>query len=288
MNFISYILFRAFIGLMKVIPFALLYPFSSILYFFFYRVFSYRKQIVRSNLTESFPSKSAKEIKSLEKKFFRHLSMITVESMKGYSLNTKQILKRYELTNPEIVEKYFSKGQDIIAIASHYGNWEWGIASVGLQTKHSCYALYMPMKNRFIEKFLVQKRAKDNMHLVSIYKTRELFQEEKEKPALYIMASDQSPSNMEKAIWFDLFNRKTPWLHGTESYSRRYNLPVVYFQVKKSAKGYYQLTIIDLAENPNELAENEITKRYVQQLEKDILEQPEYWLWSHRRWKRVK
>ena len=124
------------------------------------------------------------------------------------------------------------------------------------------------------------------MHLTGIENTRVLFEEKKKKPALMIMAADQSPSNVKKAIWIEFLNQETGWLHGPESYARRYNWPVVYFKINKLKKGYYSMSIEIISEKPFEQDENHITKKYAHLLERDIKEAPQYWLWSHKRWKR--
>ncbi len=126
------------------------------------------------------------------------------------------------------------------------------------------------------------------MYLVPIWETREAFEESVKNPALFIMAADQNPGKVSKAIWVHFLNRETACIHGPESYARRYNTPLVYFDVQRVKRGYYTLTIRDLYENPSQTETGFVTGLYMQTLEKIIQNKPENWLWSHKRWKRKK
>jgi len=253
-----------------------------------YYIIGYRKKVTFGNLSKCFPEKDKKEIKRLSKAFYRrNLTHIFVESLKGFTMTQKQFQKRYKIVNPEFLDEYYEKGQEVIALASHYGNWEWGIQAVDSQIKHQGAALYKPLNNTFVENYSIKLRQKFGMKLVSIFDTLDYFQSKKEKPALYIMAADQYPGGMmKKAIWVDFLGIETPCLHGPESYSRYNNLPIIFFDVRRVKKGHYELELKKLADNPNDLEPGEITQRYMTALEEVIREKPEYWLWSHKRWKK--
>lgn len=290
MERITFFLFYIGINLFRIIPFWLLYAKGYFFYIIIYYVLGYRKKVVIDNLSKSLPDKNAEEIKVLCKAFYkRNLIDIFIEGLKGFTMNQKQFKKRYKLKNPELLNEYFENNQDIIAVASHYGNWEWGIQAVDGQIKHQAAALYKPLKNRFIENYSKKLREASGMKLVSIFDTKEFFQSKKEKPVVYIMAADQYPGGMmKKAIWLEFLGRETACLHGPESYARFNNLPVVFFDVKRVKRGYYELELVKLVEDPSEEAPGEITKKYMKELEKTIIEKPEDWLWSHKRWKKTK
>ena len=63
------------------------------------------------------------------------------------------------------------------------------------------------------------------------------------------------------------------------------NYPVVYVSVKMQKRGYYELSAETLFEEPKNTTDGEISEAHTRKLEEDIFEQPETWLWSHRRWK---
>lgn len=280
-----YVFFIGMVGFLKILPFRVLYVLSDGLYFLLFYLFGYRRKVVFDNLTKSFPEQSPEEIRSIAKKFYRHLCDITVESLKGLSMSNEEMVRHYHVQNPEVANRYFEQGRDIICLASHYGNWEWGIQAVALQFEHEMYSLYKPLSNQYVEAYSLKKRRKGKMNMVSIKETRQLFESEKEKPAGYIMAADQSPSSRKKSIWVNFLGRETACLHGPEAYAKRQNLAIIYFDVQRIRRGFYTLTVRPVLENPAESDAGEVTTRYMQILEEVIRKKPEHWLWSHRRWK---
>jgi KDO2-lipid IV(A) lauroyltransferase len=271
--------------LIRILPFRLLYLVSDFAYLVIYYLVGYRRKVVVSNLQSSFPGKTSAEIKALTKKYYHHLCDISVESLKGFSMNPKEIICRHHILNPELADHYFDKGISTIAVPGHYNNWEWGSLSPGLQMKYPIVGFYKPMSNKLLDAYAKHHRAKFNTRLASIRETGITFEELASTPTAYIMASDQSPTNLKDCYWFDFLNHDTPWLHGPEKYARRYNLPVVYVDIQKVKRGFYELKMVLLTENPSALPDGEITRLYSQHLEKSILQEPAYWLWSHKRWK---
>lgn len=285
MKRISYYIFRGSLVLLRFVPFFLLYCLSYFMFFFMYYIFKYRRAVVYDNLSKSFPDKSKTEIEIISKRFYKHLSEIFVEGVKGYSMSEKSFEKRYKIINAEMVEKYLDQGRTVIALASHYGNWEWGIETVAGAFKHKVIALYRPIKNSYIDTYLREKRKRGGMYLVPFYETRISFEEAKKNPAIIIMAADQSPQSLQKTVWVNFFNRDTPCNYGPEHYAVKYNAPLVYFDVQRVKRGHYTLTIREMMEKPASTKPGEITTLYMKTLEKIITQKPEHWLWSHKRWK---
>ncbi len=230
MNRVVFFFFYIGINLFRIVPFGLLYIMSWKVYVILYYIVGYRKKVVIDNLSKSFPDKSEKEIKQITKAFYKHnLAPIFAEGLKGFTMSHKQFKKRYVVKNPEILNEYFENKQDIIALATHYGNWEWGIQSVDAQIKHQAAALYKPMSNPFVENYSKGLREKFGMELVSIMDTRAYFEKKKEKPVLYIMAADQNPGDAKKAYWVDFLGRDTACLHGPENYAKFNNFFNLHF-----------------------------------------------------------
>jgi len=287
MHRITFYLFYIGINLFRFVPFRLLYIGSWKVYVIIYHLFGYRKKVVLDNLIKCFPDKTDQEIERICKDFYKYnLADIFVEGLKGFTMSQKQYKSRYRIVNPELLDEYYQKGQDVIALATHYGNWEWGIQAVDAQINHQAAALYKPLSNKFVERFTKKLREKSGMKLVSIYDTLAYFQSKKEKPVIYIMAADQFPGDqIGKAIWLEFLGRDTPCLHGPESYARFNNFPVVFFDLKRVKRGYYEMEIKKLVDHPKETQPGDITKKYMQTLELAILAKPQDWLWSHKRWK---
>ncbi len=288
MKYLEFIGFRIMVSAFWLAPFWKLYFLSDILYFLLFRVFKYRKKVVFDNVKKSFPDKSEAEINKIIKKFYLHLSDITLESVKSMSMSEKSLNKRYVIKNTEIAKEYFNAGKSMLCLTSHYGNWEYGILATNNSIPHQAIALYLPLTNKHSEKYGLKRRTRFGMQLVAVQETKSIFEKQPEKPVAIIMAADQSPSNLERAIWVDFLNRETPCIHGPEAYAHKTGLPVVYLKISKTKRGYYSLEFEKLVDDPSTCKPGEITELYFKRLEKDIEEKPEYWLWSHRRWKYTK
>lgn len=287
MNLLLAILFVFFVILIGLIPFWLIYIFSDFASFILGQCIKYRRNVIKENLQLSFPNYSEEWIKSVISKTYKNISDNLVESFKSFTMTKSSIVKRHKINNPELLEKYIENNQSIIGVTAHYANWEWGSLSAGLQTDYKFVAFYKPLSNSIINKFLKRSRSKCGTTLASIAQTSYTFDSYKEKPHIYLMAADQSPSGtqIKNALWFDFLGRDTAFLHGIEKHSRKNNYPVVYIDIQRVKRGYYEITLSELCNEPNKLIEGEITERYVRKLEEVIKHKPENWLWSHKRWK---
>ncbi len=288
MKLAEFISFRILVALFALIPYWKLYILSDFMFFILFHVFGYRKNVVISNLKKAFPNKSDKEINTLCRKFYTHLSDITLESIKGMSISEKSLKKRYIVKNTEIANKYFNDNKSVLCLTSHYGNWEYGILATNNAILHQAVALYLPLTNKYSEKYGLKRRTRFAMNMVAVQETKSIFNPLPPSPIAVIMAADQSPSNLERAIWVNFLGIDTACLHGPEAYAKKTNMPVLYLKISKPKRGFYTLEFEELIKNPDICEPNEITNVYFNRLEKDILSQPEYWLWSHRRWKHKK
>ena len=200
----------------------------------------------------------------------------------------KSLLKRYKVTNPELLKKYFNENKSIIGIGSHYANWEWGVLSFSLQFPHINFGIYKPMSNKRIDKYMRKHRAAWGMNLIPLKETAKIMATKQEKPSIYLMVSDQSPTSKKYSIKLDFLNQETYCLHGAEKYAKRLNLPVLYGNVQRIKRGYYEITMTLICDNPQETKDGEITATFMKKLEEIINKKPQDWLWSHKRWKKRK
>jgi len=285
MDYLLYLIFRCFVALVSIIPFWILYFLSDMIFFLIYYVFGYRKKVVFDNLYRSFPEKSQNEIKSIAKGFYIHLSDILVESLKAFSLPEEEGARRFRFKPSELLEQFYKENRSVIVVAGHYNNWEWPGIAAGSQIFHKPVGFYKPMTNRYIDNFVKRIRVQGRSALVSINDTIMVFKTDWKEPAAFYMIADQSPSSIRLAYWVQFLNQETATLHGPEKYARIYNMPVVYCDVQKIKRGYYEAEFILLSENPSATKTGEITAQFMKILEDKILEHPQYYLWSHKRWK---
>lgn len=267
------------------LPYPLLYLLSNFVFFLMYRVVGYRKKVVLKNIKASFPEKSDEEHLKIMVDFYRHFCDLITESVKGFSLKKEEALKRMELVNPEVANHFFEKGQDVIFVGGHYNNWEIFAIAAGLQMKHIPVGIYKPLSDKYMDKKMKESREKYRLKMCATHDVKKFIGEKQEKPKATIFAIDQSPSNPKKSYWMNFLNQETPVLYGAEKYAKELDLPVIFGKIEKVKRGHYKTTLKLLCDNPTEQPYGYIMQLATKELEKDIIEHPQYWLWTHKRWK---
>jgi len=285
MNFVVTFLFYLFVLLLGIVPFRLLYILSDFVSFLLRKVFKYRKDVVINNLRSSFPDLNEKEIGLIVRRVYLNLSDVFMEGIRAFTMTRQQIKERHHILNPEILDPYFEAGRGIIVVTGHYGNWEWGALSPALQTRFHIIGFYKPLKNKWMDKLINRNRSRHGTTMASIRQTTKTFETYRGQTVLYLMAADQSPSNLEMAYWVNFLDRETAFLHGPEKHARNNNYPVVFVSIRRVKRGFYKLELTSLVEDPSKLPDGEITRLFAEKLEALIREDPANWLWSHKRWK---
>jgi Kdo2-lipid IVA lauroyltransferase/acyltransferase len=272
------------VGLISIIPFHWLYPFSKFCALFIQKILKYRLRTVKNNLQSVQHNLNLSNLDESINQFYRFLTFNILESIKGFTTPLDKLQSRYRITNPELVETYFSQKKSVLFIGSHYNNWEWGIQVFNLMFPHQVCGIYQQVSNPFIHRYLMKIRTRGGMKLISYSNAINQILSMQELNLIMILA-DQSPSNMEKAVWANFLGRKTPFVHGLEAMGKKTKWPIVYYEVILQKPGYYEIILHSLTANPENEAPNEITSKYASILEKTIQKDPSYWLWSHKRWK---
>jgi Kdo2-lipid IVA lauroyltransferase/acyltransferase len=284
-NFIYYLLY-GFFRAMALLPLRVLYLLSDLFYLLAFYFPGYRKRVVFENLNNSFPEKSPEEINRIARKFYSHLCDLVIESIYLTGMGEEEIGRRVKYKNPWVVEKYFSEGRHTAAVLGHFGNWEW-MCGYPLQTGYKCVVIYRQLKNRIFDRLMLNVRSRFGAIPVpmkmAIRKIYEL--DNQGVPTITAFMADQTPPREKSLYWVDFLNQDTPVYLGVERMARKIDMAVVYFRMKKVKRGYYEFEFIPLFDEGAATSEEEITNAHVKLLEKQIRETPEYWLWSHRRWK---
>tara|TARA_R110002072_G_scaffold39108_4_gene112632 strand:+ start:1737 stop:2594 length:858 start_codon:yes stop_codon:yes gene_type:complete len=282
---IGYYLAIGFGKLISFLPFRLLYLFSDFLKFLMQNVLKYRKEVIEENLKKSFPEKSEKEIEKLRSGFYSNFADILVESFKSLSVSRKTMEKRFVLKNPELFQNLYNQDQGLIMVMGHYTNFEWTAMCIPLCVPNPCFAVYQPLKNKRFSKKIVWIREQFGLKLFPMEETYPFMLNNKAKAPLYVFMADQSPHKGKIKYRSPFLNRNTPVHLGVENLSKKCNLAVIFIEVERVKRGFYEVEAKLLFDKPNESPEHEITDTHVQALEKLIRKKPEDWLWSHKRWK---
>jgi len=272
--------------LLALLPFWVLYAFADTVYFLLYYVFRYRREIVRDNLSRAFPTKNKKELQKIEKAFYRNFSDMLIESLKMIHLSPKELSKRTRVINPEILDKYRASGRSIAAVGAHYGNWEWTLGIVQ-HLNYKTIGVYKPLNNIRFNSLINRMRTKFGTELVSMREIiRVVLKNNIEKtPTFNVFIADQSPVWEEIQYWIPFLNQTTAVYLGPEKISRQFNMVFMFGKISKTSRGHYSVELIPIEENVPDTPEFEVTQKFFKLLEEQIENNPELWLWSHRRWK---
>jgi KDO2-lipid IV(A) lauroyltransferase len=267
------------------LPLWVLYRFADIFYILVISVVPYRRKVIRTNIDRSFPLKSLAEKRKIERAFYRHFADLLIESVKNLSIHKKELLRRFEIENPQVMEELFNQRKSVILVSGHYNNWEWFITAQALLVPHQSYGIGTPLSNPFWNKKLNERRQRFGIKVIHASNYKEQLKSSKEPFAVLTLA-DQSPVDGRKAFWTTFLNQPTAVLFGTEFMAHDFNAAVVYFSIQKKKRGFYSLRYELITNNPSEFSWGEITKKHSEHLEASILKKPQFWLWSHKRWKR--
>ena len=267
------------------LPMRVLYLFTDVLYLILRFVFPYRRNVIRGNLERSFPSKTTRELRIIERDYLRHFTDLLAEGVKNLSVSESELNKRFQVINPEIMDDLYKANKSVVLVSGHYNNWEWLITSQQLLFRHKAVGIGTPLSNKFWDKKINARRARFGMDIVNSKNVREYFAKTS-CPIATLTLSDQSPGESSKSYWMDFLNQTTAVLFGTEMLANKFDHAVVFFHTKKVKRGHYKMHLQLITKTPRKMAWGEITERHTKLLEEIIQEAPEYWLWSHKRWKR--
>lgn len=280
MTFVYYLILKP----LSYLPLSTLYFLSDFLFFLFYKILGYRKEVVLGNLRRSFPQKTEKEIKLISRRFYHHFCDLLVEAIRIFSIPKKEAIRRCILKNPGLFQDLFQKGKNLILVGGHYNNWEMLAVALDVQIPHQTYGLYKPLTNKFMNHIMLKSRQKYGLILEPTKNTKSVFQKEHGRPFACIFGADQSPTT-KKAYWMPFLNQETAIAFGTEKYAQDFDAVVVYGAINKVSRGYYQMDFTVLESIPKISQYGSITQKHTLMLERQILKDPANWTWTHKRWK---
>ncbi len=283
---LSRLLYYGILLPLSLLPFRVLYALSDVLFVFLYNITGYRKAVVLQNLRNSFPSMDESRLRRLAPAFYRHLADLVVESVKIFSISEQAVQHRFTCRNPEVMNALFDQGRSVILAGGHYNNWELFAVAIDRLIRHRTVAIYKPLKDVFLDGKMRQTRGKYGLRMIPIADVKAFFEHPGDRPTATIFAIDQSPSSSSRCHWMTFLNQETAVAFGAEKYARAYNQPVVFGRMAKLRRGHYELEFELAVPEPAACRPGEITETVTRMLEKDIVNDPVYWLWSHRRWKR--
>jgi len=283
---IVYYLSAPFLFFFSILPWPVLFIFSDIFFLILYYGIRYRLKIVRLNLSRSFPEKSAEELKSIEIRFYRYFVDMTFEIFKLFTMSNAEKLDRCKMDTEthELLKYFYTKGRSAILVMGHYGNWEYCPSGLPLQTDFQSYVIYHPLTNPYFDRLMSRMRTSTSCKLYTMIGTLKGMLANRNELNITAFLSDQSP-NPAAAIWMQFLNQDTAIYNGPEKIAQKLRMAVIYGSMDRVARGKYVYRTRLICEDASSTKPGEITESHLRMLEADIIKNPEYWLWTHRRWK---
>ena len=289
MQLLIYLVIYPFLWLISILPFPLLYAFSDFIYLILYYVIGYRKKTVRENLILAFPNLTDKERLIIEKKSFHHLCDMFLEMAKTMTISQKEINKRFKYTNLDVYLDLEKKGKSIALMCAHYASYEW-VLSMNNHITFKGYGIYKKIANPYFDKLVKDIRAKFKAYLITTKETKPKIEQNTitNVLGLYGFASDQTPRRSDNLYWYTFLGIETPIHFGAEMLAKRYNMNVIYLKVTKVKRGFYEASFEVLSDDVKSVPNYKISEMFMQRVEQQIHEAPEFYLWTHKRWKHKK
>lgn len=269
---------------LSLLPLSILYLKGDFFCFLNWHIFGYRKKVVLQNLRNAFPDYSEKQIQQTGKAFYSHFFDLIIESLKAFSMSKENLMKRMVTLDSPVFKRFNPKEKNLILMTSHFGNWEWASMILGESAPWKPVGIYAPLSNPFFNKLIKQNRSRFGMNMIPVKEVSDFFRDEK-TPFMCAFIGDQSPFKPQRAYWTQFLNQETAFMQGAERKAREFDMPVIYGHIRKKRRGYYEVEYHLIEESPRTAAQDSITEKYIRIAEKYIQAQPEFWLWSHRRWK---
>ena len=286
---VTYCILWIIVKIHAILPMRVLYLLSDVLYFIIYKMTRYRRKVVRMNLQQSFSEKTVDERLTLEKRFYHHFADYIVETIKLAHISQEELLKRADIRNPEVIFDLLDKGHTCFIFSlGHYGNWEWfsGV-SARFAGRANIYQIYRPLTNKAFDRLFIYLRTRFNSFGIKKNEAvRDMITLKRNKThALVPFIADQTPSKANLHYWTTFLNQESAILTGPERIAKKLDIPIVFADVRKAKRGYYTVDIKLITDKPRETSEFWITEQYARLMERSIMRDPAYWLWTHKRWK---
>ena len=286
MSKLGFHIVKWWMGFLSIHPYWLLYLKSDFYYVLTYHLIRYRRKVVRENLLRSFPKKDAKAIKTIEKHFYRNLCDLFVEAPKMLNMKPDGYKYRINYTNPELLTQLYEQHKNVFYAIPHSGNWEWFGKMACDLTAHNSLAVYKKVQNPVFEQLMLYLRTKDvPLEMVESNSALRRLTQLRDGCNAVLMVADQTPHGLASDYWTEFLHQDTCWFTGLERIAKMLDYAVVFVAMKRTGRGRYEVTFELIADQPKETEKGYIMEQYVRCVERFIQEQPDNWLWSHRRWK---
>lgn len=274
------------VRLISLFPISLLFFKVSVLRFLAEKILHYRYSVIVQNLSRAFPKKNYAEIKTIAHQFYRHFFEVFAEVIKSQGMSKKDAKEHFHIENPELINDLYGRGINVIALGGHLGNWEW-IGLSPLYFNFNVYSLYKPLSSEIMDRVMLRIRERLGLKLLPMQKAGRFILSKTDYPALYFFVGDQNPSHKDAEYCFPFLNQSSYFFAGGAKLAKTTKSAVVYSSMNKIKPGYYSLRFHLISMPEDNKSVQDMLSTYTQLLDQDIRNQPDKWLWSHKRWKNL-
>lgn len=272
--------------LISLIPFWLIYRISDGIYFLIFYVFKYRKKMVLESLYHTFPEKSEEERLIIAKKFYKNFCDTWIEMIKNFSISKKTLEKRVKC-DFTLAKKWYEEGKSLQVVGAHFMNWEYLPFCVPAFQPYDTLAIFMSLNNPLMDKVILKLRSRFGLVLLRAGNMKEEMDSWRKKQYLILIGADQSPSNPEASAWLHFCNRPAGFIKGPWQRAIKEPQPHVFFKMRKTKRGHYHFYMVPFIDDPSLYTPDEMALKYARQIEEEIRQVPELFLWTHNRWKKT-
>jgi Kdo2-lipid IVA lauroyltransferase/acyltransferase len=274
-----------FLYLLSLLPMWVLYGFSDGIALLLYAVIRYRRGVVLANLRSAFPEMTEAGRLRIARRFYRNFTDNFIETIKLLSVSERFLRERFVIDNPEVFDRIYRQGRKVQLHMGHLFNWE--IANVAMpgRTPFTFIVVYMPLESKAFDRLFLRLRGRTGTVLLPATRMQRAIIPYRNTQYMLALVADQAPGGPDNSYWLNFFGQPTPFVRGPERGARIADIPAVFARIYRARRGYYRAQLITIADHPGQLPEGELTRRYRRLLEDAIRQQPDNWLWSHKRWK---
>ncbi|MCC4214462.1 lysophospholipid acyltransferase family protein [Leeuwenhoekiella parthenopeia] len=268
------------------LPWRLFYLVSDGVFALVYYIVGYRRKTVSFNLKTAFPEKSEAELKQIEKEFYKHMCDMFLEMIKSISISAEELKKRFVIEDLDIIYKLEAEKRSSLIMMGHYASYEW-LTALQFYFDYTGYGIYKRIKNKRFDNLIREIRQKWNSELINNKEATFIIRKKQRKGemATYAFIADQSPKSRKNQYCTDFLGQNVPFFTGVERLAKSENMPVLYLAVDKVKRGYYKASFKVITEDPTSLPDYHITDIFIKNLETQIRHAPQYYLWTHKRFK---
>jgi Kdo2-lipid IVA lauroyltransferase/acyltransferase len=283
---LEYLLVRVLVGIVRVLPDAVVRGLGTIVGLTFYAVDRSHRRTAQENLANAFPSRSPAERKAIARAAFAHFGRLLFELLKFSTLTDERMMELVEFDGEERARAAYAQGKGVLFITGHFGFWELHAIVHGARMQPIAVlarALDNPKLNDLLER--IRQRTGNGV----IYRSGTIRRvmrtlDEGRGVAILIDQHIMGPD----AIYVDFFSRPAATTPAVAALALRTGAPVVPVFALPLPGGRYRFVYEHPIEPPRPDSANpvgEFTQRCTDVLEMYVRRHPELWLWMHRRWR---